>query len=128
MSLYVHPENQRVLWNTINKAANFVNIPDSDQWFKQVIAHFYHHNMHRNLSQTELLKLNKDTIEYMIQQLKAPTASVPVPAPTASVPALTLDPDTKMSIEEMNDRLNYRHLQDQIDELREEIRTLRKPT
>jgi peptidoglycan hydrolase CwlO-like protein len=33
--------------------------------------------------------------------------------------------DKKMSIEEMNDRINYRNLQDQIDELRAEIKLLK---
>jgi hypothetical protein len=55
------------------------------------------------------------------------TASVP--SVTSSVPSVTsLDPDTKMSTSEMNTLLKLRDLQDQIDELREEIRALKKPT
>ena len=152
MSLYIHPENQRVLWTTINKANGFQEKHDADQWFKQVIAHFYHQNSNRVLGRDDLLKLNKETIEYMIQQLKltsyankhitslesssntsleslsntslvhAPVTSL-VPAPVTS-----LDPDTKMSTEEMNTLLKLRDLQDQIDELREEIRELKKQT
>ena len=114
MSMYIHPDNQKVLWNTINKAKGFSDKPDADQWFKQTISDFYHHNSNRNL---DLLTLNKATIEYMVQQLK------PKMAPTKQQ-----DPDTKMSMEEMNDRLNYRYLQDQIDELRGEIEKLKKPT
>ena len=148
MSLYIHPKNQRVLWITINKANGFQEKQDADQWFKQVIAHFYHQNSNRVLGRDDLLKLNKETIEYMIQQLKmtsysskyitsleslSDNALVPasnnalVPASNnASVPSA--DPDTKMSTEEMNTILKLRDLQDQIDELREEIRALKKQT
>ena len=144
MSLYIHPKNQRVLWITINKANGFQEKQDADQWFKQVIAHFYHQNSNRVLGRDDLLKLNKETIEYMIQQLKmtsysskyitsleslSDNALVPV-SNNASVPASvpSADPDTKMSTEEMNTILKLRDLQDQIDELREEIRALKKQT
>ena len=140
MSLYIHPKNQRVLWITINKANGFQEKQDADQWFKQVIAHFYHQNSNRVLGRDDLLKLNKETIEYMIQQLKMTSYSSKyitsleslsdnalVPASNnASVPSA--DPDTKMSTEEMNTILKLRDLQDQIDELREEIRALKKQT
>jgi len=154
MSLYIHPENQRVLWTTINKANGFSEKCDADAWFKQVISHFYHQNSHRVLGRDDLLKLNKETIEYMIQQLRAPANSL-MPSVSAYVPrsmpsantstpvtssvaspvashvashVASLDPDTKMSTEEMNTLLKLRDLQDQIDELREEIRALKKPT
>jgi hypothetical protein len=148
MSLYIHPENQRVLWTTIDKANGFSERQDADQWFKQIISHFYHQNSHRVLGKDELLKLNKETIEYMIQQLRAPampsvTAYVPRSMPSSVTSSLVtssvasssvapsvapLDPDTKMSTSEMNTLLQLRSLQDQIDELREEIRALKKPT
>jgi len=147
MSLYIRPENQRVLWTTINKAKGFAEKRDADEWFKQTIARFYHQNSNRVLNSNDLLKLNKETIEYMIQQLKtvpvpAPqyltpdvplSASTPVTESIASVapiasPIASLDPDTKMSVEEMNTILKLRSLQDQIDELREEIRALKKQT
>ena len=144
MSLFIHPENQRVLWTTINKANGFQEKRDADQWFKQVIAHFYSHNSHRVLGRDDLLKLNKETIEYMIQQLRTAMPSVvtsSMPSVTSSMPSVTssvtsvmpsampsADPDTKMSTSEMNTLLQLRNLQDQIDELREEIRALRKPT
>jgi len=142
MSLYIHPENQRVLWTTINKANGFSEKHDADQWFKQVIARFYHQNSNRVLGKDDLLKLNRETIEYMIQQLKpvpmpsyvpsSVTTALPSYAPQSvpsSAPSVTsLDPDTKMSTSEMNTLLKLRDLQDQIDELREEIRALRKST
>jgi hypothetical protein len=126
MSLYIHPENQRVLWTTINKVTGFSEKRDADAWFKQVIAHFYHQNSNRVLGKDELLKLNKETIEYMIQQLKSVPSVVNASSVTASMPSA--DPDTKMSTNEMNTLLQLRSLQDQIDELRVEIRALKKPT
>lgn len=141
MSLYIHPENQRVLWTTINKAKGFAEKQDAYEWFKQTIAHFYHLNSTRVLDRNDLLQLNKETIEYMIQQLKSINVPVIALAPssittlaptsiTALVPSsiTALDADTKMSVDEMNTLLKLRSLQDQIDELREEIRALRKPT
>ena len=133
MSLYIHPENQRVLWTTINKAKGFTEKQDADEWFKQTIAHFYHLNSTRVLDRNDLLQLNKETIEYMIQQLKSINvpviALVPSSITTLAPSSITaLDADTKMSVDEMNTLLKLRSLQDQIDELREEIRALRKPT
>lgn len=141
MSLYIHPENQRVLWTTINKAKGFAEKPDADERFKQTIANFYHQNSNRVLSSIDLFKLNKETIEYMIQQMKHEQVPAPVSEHITSVASITpsiassiapsiasLDPDTKMSVEEMNTILKLRSLQDQIDELREEIRALKKPT
>lgn len=129
MWLYICPENQRILWTTINKVKGFTEKPDSDEWFKNIISEFYHKNSNRILSSNDLLKLNKETIEYMIQQLKPITPSITSSITSSITPSITpLDPDTKMSSEEMNARLTFRHLQDQIDELREEIRALKKQT
>ena len=78
----------------------------------------------------------------MIQQLRAPVTSAVASSPVTSAVApsvassvassvtsvTSLDPDTKMSTSEMNTLLQLRVLQDQIDELREEIRALRKQT
>ena len=141
MSAYILPENQRILWNTINKVKGFSN---DEQWFKQVIAIFYQKNASRNLDQRELLQLNKETIEYMMRSATQSQSRTP-PAPVVSssnsadntymVDTIQRDnqtqtqnqiEDKKMSIEEMNDRINYRNLQDQIDELRAEIKLLKK--
>jgi len=138
MSAYILPENQRVLWNTINKVKGFSK---DEQWFKQIIALFYQKNANRDLDQRELLQLNKETIEYM---MRTATQSRTPPAPIVSssnsvdntymVDTIQRDnqtqtqnqiEDKKMSIEEMNDRINYRNLQDQIDELRAEIKLLK---
>jgi hypothetical protein len=143
MSVYILPENQRILWNTISKVKGFSK---DEQWFKQIIAIFYQKNASRVLNQPELLQLNRETIEYMMrmQGLTAPRTPPALndniqeqgacggrsaPAEGAcgglATSSLIAPADKKMSIEEMNDRLNYRHLQDQIDELRAEIKLLK---
>jgi hypothetical protein len=97
------------------------------------------------LNQQELLQLNRETIEYMMRGRGRGLASA---TQSRTPPALVVNSmdnrymvdtiqrdnqtqtqnqieDKKMSIEEMNDRINYRHLQDQIDELRAEIKLLK---
>ena len=73
MSNFIHPENQKLLWNTIQKVPLFnANIPIQNQnfWFKQIIGDFYNRNQYRKLNSLELQELNKETIGYMIKQLK----------------------------------------------------------
>jgi hypothetical protein len=159
MSAYILPENQRVLWNTINKVKGFSK---DEQWFKQIIALFYQKNANRDLDQRELLQLNKETIEYMMRGLAAPrtppalvdnmqglasaTQSRTPPAvvdnmrgltsfdnvqgargiATASLTADTIQRDNETQTQnQIEDIMNFRHLQDQIDDLRAEIKLLK---
>lgn len=73
-NLYVHPVNQQLLWDTIQKTQLFVQLGNGqqavkEQWFKNIIQSFYEQNMQVN-DQQMLQRLNKETITYMIQQLK----------------------------------------------------------
>jgi hypothetical protein len=152
MSAYILPENQRILWNTINKANGFSN---DEQWFKQIIALFYQKNANRTLNQQELLQLNKETIEYMMRMRGLTAASFADVAPnerfalkealprtppapvdnmmrgacgiaTASLTADTIQRDNETQTQnQIEDIMNYRHLQDQIDDLRAEIKLLK---
>jgi len=72
MSLYVHPENQKILWNSINKTPLFQQLPNhvKEQFFKSVIQLFYEKYRHANLNSESLKQLNKDTILIMINKLK----------------------------------------------------------
>jgi hypothetical protein len=73
MSNFIHPENQKLLWNTIQKVPLLnANIPTQNQnfWFKQIIGDFYNRNQYKKLNSQELQELNKETIGYMIKQLK----------------------------------------------------------
>lgn len=86
MSLYIHPENQKILWEIINKSILINNVENIDfikkqynhlklnekkeQWFKIIIQHFF--NLHKNdkLNINTLEELNQKTIKYMITILK----------------------------------------------------------
>jgi hypothetical protein len=77
MSLYIHPENQELLWNIVNQNAYLTAMlsnrtpAQKQEWFKGIIESFYNMNRHRVLGKPDLAKLNKDTLAYMIQMVKA---------------------------------------------------------
>ena len=74
MSLYVLPENQKMIWDTISKVPLFRKLSNethnSEQWFQNIIGH--HHNKFQNkrLNKDDLRNLNKETIQYMLHDLK----------------------------------------------------------
>jgi hypothetical protein len=73
MSSFVSPENQKLLWNTINKIDIFhTNISKNEQvvWFKYIIGMFYEKYKNTRPGVKELSLLNKETIRYMISNLK----------------------------------------------------------
>jgi hypothetical protein len=71
MSLYVHPENQTLLWNTIQKMPQFHTSPvQKEQWFSNIIRQFYEQNQHKNMTKTDLQILNRQTIAYMVEDLQ----------------------------------------------------------
>jgi len=76
MALYIHPENQELLWNIINKNTMiqqyFANYPPNikETWFKQIISSFYEQNRNILVSADQLYEINKNTIHYMIQDVK----------------------------------------------------------
>jgi len=77
MALYVHPENQELLWNIMNQTPylktmlSYQTIEQKQEWFKSVIQLFYQQNNHRTLDKAELNQLNKDTLSYMLNYAKA---------------------------------------------------------
>jgi hypothetical protein len=76
MSLFVHPENQELLWNIVNQNPYLVSMlsnqtmEQKQKWFKSIIEMFYNLNSHTNLDKTQLNQLNKDTLSYMIQNIR----------------------------------------------------------
>jgi len=109
MSSYLTKENQQLLWNTISNVPLFLNIFDGQStnpdmltdttlkrgmlakkkldmeagaaWFRNIIKKFYENNM--NLPPTHLQQLNKTTISFMINDLKAMnTSQANEPPPT----------------------------------------------
>lgn len=76
MSLYVHPDNQTLLWNIIDNnemvTQFFSRSPPQikDKWFKEIIRMFYEKTGNKMMNNHELLQINRDTISYVISTLK----------------------------------------------------------
>ena len=76
MALYITNKNQDVLWNVIhnNKYIQeyFSNYDPNFkiEWFRDIIGTFYNKNQHYSLTVSELQTLNRDTISYMINDIK----------------------------------------------------------
>jgi hypothetical protein len=79
MSLYVNPENQKLLWNIINKHPKiieyFSNRPSENQsyWFQSCIGYIYENIKYENLTIEKLQHCNKETLKYMLSTIKEPT-------------------------------------------------------
>ena len=69
MSLYILPENQTLLWNTIMKTSHFQKKPEKQEWFRSIIQQFYDKS-DPNINVQQLRTLNKETVQYMIHTLK----------------------------------------------------------
>ena len=85
---YIHPENQKLLWNTIQKTPIFNNLGSQQtQWFKSVIQHFYEEYPNAKIIKTkdELQSVNRATISFMVNNLKqmfqSPVSQLPVSKP-----------------------------------------------
>lgn len=71
MSLYIHPENQKLLWNTIQKAPKFRDIPvNKEQWFSNIIRAFYEKAQYLPMTQADLQVINRQTIAYMMDDIQ----------------------------------------------------------
>ena len=76
MSLYVVAANQELLWKVISKnpyIENYFSQQNPDQkviWFKNIISNFYHKYKDTKLSVTDLNSVNKETISFMIQNVR----------------------------------------------------------
>lgn len=82
MALFVHNENQRMLWETLNKLPLFhevfsqnsmstLRFQDPQIWFKNIIQLFYDNNRFRPLSSADLKELNREVMKYAIENLKS---------------------------------------------------------
>ena len=71
MSLYIHEDNQKLIWDSMNKIPQFQQFKgEREQWFRSIIEQFYEHNKFKLLSVQELQQLNRDTVSYMLKDLK----------------------------------------------------------
>jgi hypothetical protein len=80
MTLYVNPENQKLLWNIINKHPKiteyFSNKPSENKtyWFQSCIGYIYENIKYENLTIEMLQHYNKETLKYMLSTIiKQPT-------------------------------------------------------
>jgi len=72
MNAYIHPDNQKLLWNTINNVPMVANLPPEfkNNWFKQIVKMFYEQSPHIK-DKSVLLQINKSTIQYMMANAKS---------------------------------------------------------
>ena len=90
MTLFIHQENQKILWSAINQSILFQNLGDSrESWFRNAVEQFYKKISGISINQELLQKINKDFIQDMLKVLKTnqPIAQqiaqpVQLPAPT----------------------------------------------
>jgi hypothetical protein len=72
MPQYLHIENQRILWNAISMNTDFdkCNINKRD-WFEMILSNFNDKCKTPDINKHELMQLNRETIDYMVQDLKS---------------------------------------------------------
>lgn len=76
MSVYVTPENQKLLWTVLHKNPLILQVfstnqtKQKEQWFKSIIEEIFNQNRFKTISKRDLQQLNQDTLNYMIQQLR----------------------------------------------------------
>jgi len=73
--LFIHNQNQELLWNIINKCNLFYKTQtlNKEQWFRNCIQHFYDKIQNENIqinNKDELQELNKNVLSYMVTQLQ----------------------------------------------------------
>jgi len=85
MALFIHSQNQSLLWNIISnmditKVIFVEGSPQKSIWFKNIIEEFYIKCYGRNLSIDQLRELNRQVIAYMVENLKTIYNSAAKPA------------------------------------------------
>jgi len=76
MALFIHSENQQLLWNIINRTEHFKRFfhpgsPfDPNVWFRNIIQSFYNENKSKVMNSAELNQLNRIVITHMVENLK----------------------------------------------------------
>jgi hypothetical protein len=96
MALYIHEENQQILWRLFDKLPYIINNPrkhvlpnHKETIFKETIEYFYERNKTKRLYPFELEQLNKETLIFINEHLvktfhipQEPTTSPPPIQPT----------------------------------------------
>jgi len=87
MSLYIHAENQAILWQILQSvpALQTFQCSDKSAWFRSIVSKFYEANQFKSFSSVELQQMNRDTIAYMVRELnQASLAAVSTASSSAS--------------------------------------------
>ena len=85
-NLYIHQQNQQILWNTICKTPLIEYIPFQyrEQWFKSIVQLFYEKN--KQVTDPNVVQgMNKETIQYMINELKRIKTQIQQPQPQTQI-------------------------------------------
>jgi hypothetical protein len=117
---YVHPDNQTLLWNTIQKAPNFEKLGiNKTQWFKSIIQDFYENEGKFIRTQIDLQNINKSTIAYMVHALKQMSTSLP--STSGSAERISQYNDEFNNRQKEYEMMNAKPLPPQIDQVNEKI-------
>jgi hypothetical protein len=69
MSLYVHDQNKKLLWKTIQSSPFFMESDVNWSWFETIMQKFVNKYPYE-INATELKQLNRETIAYMFKEMK----------------------------------------------------------
>lgn len=103
MSLFVHPENQKILWNIINGNPFIIRYfearpqKEKEAWFRKSIEEFYTRIQDKEIDTQELNHLNKELLTNMIQSVH-----IQSPQFTAHNSSYIQPPDTSSYQESQN--------------------------
>ena len=111
MSLLVHPENQRLIWDIVNNNPFVIQFFQTnvrikkEQWFKTIMEHFYNTYQGKSIDKNELNQLNREVLTYMIQNIHTMTApatqTMPAPPPNPIQNTIHTPPIPENNREEM---------------------------
>lgn len=92
MSLFIHAENQKLLWETINKSPLLLQHPrfntnpnQKSEWFREIVKQVYYSipaYETRNLTRDELQQYNRSAIKTMLASLQGGGGIGEPPTPT----------------------------------------------
>jgi hypothetical protein len=117
---YIHPDNQTLLWNTIQKAPNFEKLGENkSQWFKSIIRDFYENDGKKINNQADLQTINKSTIAYMVHSLKQ--MNTDLPSSTGMNERITHYTEQFNDRQKEYERMNAKPPPPQIDQINEKI-------
>jgi hypothetical protein len=81
MSLFLHPQNQELLWQSIHKVSIFPSfaksISSKEQWFREQMGAIYENNPQiSTISKEQLTQVNRMVIQAMVETMKNHLAAI----------------------------------------------------